>query len=166
MAVVNTVSSIISNADAAPPVHNKPHIDGGMLRVSVATLEIAAGDDDGSTYRFFRVPSGARVHSLRVLNDAITGGTAYNCGLYNIAAQNGGALVNGSLFASSVDMSTARTVPIDLVFEQLDIANAEKRIWELLSLTRDPHITYDVVLRALTVGTVSGTITLQLEYVI
>ena len=55
MAVVNTKSTAISNADASPAVLNNPRVVNGFLRESVGTVEVAAGDDNDSVFYSVRV---------------------------------------------------------------------------------------------------------------
>lgn len=165
MGVVNTLSTAITNGDATPKVLNQPYYDAGLLRSSVGTVEVAAADSDTSTYRFVRIPSGARIQSIRVFCDAITAGTSFDCGIYKTAA-DGGAVVSAAVFASAVDLSSAITAGTEIAFEARDIANVQKRVWEDLSLSVDPFIDYDVVLTANTVGSAAGTITLQVTYVV
>ena len=157
MAVVNTKSTAIANADATPRVPTPSWLENKMLRSSIATVEVAAGDDDGSTFRMARIKTGERVHQLLIANDAITGGTDYVVGLYQTAV-NGGAVVDADIFSTTVDLSSLSSA-LDVTF--VDIANAEKRIWELLGQTEDPFTEYDVVLTANTVGTAAGTIVLR-----
>lgn len=165
MAVVNTKSTIVTNADATPRVHTPLKVAEGKLHEQVATVEVAAADDDGSVFRLFRVLSTWRVSSLEVLNDAITGGAGYDVGVYD-TAENGGAVVDDDVFASAVSMATARVAwPVDVAFEAADIANGEKAIWELLGLSSDPQKYYDIALTGDTVGTAAGTITGRLRYV-
>lgn len=166
MAVVNSKSTLVTNADASPAVMTANVIAGAVVKESVATREIAAADDDTSVYRFTRIASGARVSQLLFANDAITGGTSFDCGLYDIAA-NGGAVVDADLFLSEVDFSSARAQWTDLTHESAsnDIADVEKVVWQLLGLTSDPQKQYDVCLTGNTVGSGAGTISLTCRYV-
>lgn len=174
MAVVNTKSTGITNADATPLVRSSRYIVSSPLLVSVAKVEVAAGDDDGSVYRFIRLPSNAVIHSIGLYNDAITAGldegeviipTSFDLGLYQTAG-NGGAVASATLFATAVDMSVARISSLDALYEANNIVNIEKRIWELLSLSTDSHINYDVALTSITNGTDAGTICLKIIYTI
>lgn len=165
MGVVNTLSNAITNADATPRVPNSSYIEGGLLRVSVATVEIAAADSDTSVFRFFRLPSGARIHKLMVFCDAITGGTSFDFGLYQTAA-NGGALVDVDAYASAVDLSSAITQGTNILFEAKDIANIEKRVWQDAALTADSFREYDICATANTVGSGAGTVSMLIEYTI
>ena len=127
MPVENRKSTIVGNADAVPAVLTSPRIAGGHLRAQVATIEVAAADDDTSVYRLFRLPSNAKVTAIMVFNDAITGGTSYDVGLYRTAA-DGGAAVDVDAFASAVDMSSARAAagPLNLTFEAQNIDKIEQ----------------------------------------
>ncbi len=158
MAVANTKSTLITNADATTPTLSAAHL-GGLQR-PVGVVEVAAADDDTSVYRFFRVHSSDRIHQLLLLNDAITAGTAYHVGLHQTAA-NGGAAADEDLFATSVDLSSARVAPLDVLHEALNIDKAEKQIWELLGLSSDPGRDYDVTMTGATVGSAAGTIVLK-----
>lgn len=166
MGVVNTKSTIVTNADATPRVKTDALLAGGRLRSQAATVEVAAGDDDTSVFRMFRVHSSWRIHGLTLLNDAITGGTSYDVGLYDIADADG-AVLDADAFAAAVDLSSARVAPLDVANHTLNIDKAENAIWQLagLSLTSDPNKFYDIALTANTVGSGAGTITMRLAYV-
>lgn len=167
MAVANTKSTAITNADATQPrVQTQSWIQKAEVFATVATVEVAAADDDASVYRMVRVPSSARIHSIEIVSDAITGGTAYDVGVYKVAGDAAGAVVDADLFADGLDLSAGNTVPVDITFAARDIADIEKRLWELLGLSADPHKEYDICLTADTVGTGAGTISLRVEYVI
>ncbi len=162
MAVVNTKSTIVTNKDATPPKANDNVLDGGRLKGFHATVEVAAADDDGSTLRMFRVHSSWLISRLEVFNDAITAGTSYDVGLYQ-TAENGGAVKAATAYASVVDMSTARVVPLDVTFEARNIDQMEKRVWQDAGDASDPNRFYDVVLRANTIGTAAGTISMRMQ---
>jgi len=168
MAVVNTKATAITNDDAVPSVINSRLIDGGIVRSSVGTVEVAVADDDGSVYRFVRIPSGARITSINVFCDAITAGSVYHCGLYRTAV-DGGAVVDADLFGATITMANARGVGMtvataDVLFFTLDIATIEKKIWEQLALAADPLIQYDICLTGATVGSAAGTLSLRVHW--
>lgn len=160
MAVANTKSTLVTKLDTGKGA--PLYLSGASPHAAAATLEVAAADDNNSVYRFARVHSSWRVTSIGLYNDAITGGTAFDCGLY---ASADGAAVDSDLFATAVDLSTARTVPTEILFEALDIAKIDKRIWELLGLAADPQVEYDLCLTGTTVGTGAGTISLAVQWV-
>lgn len=164
MAVVNTKSTSITNADAIPIVLNSPLDTHGILRESVDTLEVAAADSDTSTYRFARVHSSWRPSQITVFNDAIAGGTVYDCGLYR-TAQDGGAVVSAAAFASNVDISAGTILGTEMLFTTLNVDQIRKKFWEIAGATLDPNYWYDIVLTGDTVGTGAGTICMRTRYV-
>ena len=65
MAIVNTKGSInIDGLDQVPVLMPNSKTSKGNVVNSIDTLEIAAADDDTSTYRLARVPSNAVLSSL------------------------------------------------------------------------------------------------------
>lgn len=123
---------------------------------AVATVSVAAADDDGSVYRLFaNMPSNAVPVSICIHNTAVTGGTDYDLGLYKA----GGVVVDKDILADGLDMSTARTVATvnNAGMTTIAIADGVKTFAEL-SAQDDPDASYDIVLTANTVGTAAGTI--------
>lgn len=161
-AVANTLSTLVTNSDASPPVMNQALVDGGRVRERVGTVEIAAADDDTSVYRMMRVRSSDRISELLVHNDAITGGTDFDLGVYDPASR-GGAVVDINCFADAVDLSSAQA-GVNITFEGGDVANIAKPLWEILGLSSDPELEYDVCFTGVTVGSGAGTVSLQARY--
>jgi len=121
--------------------------------ILVGTVSVAAADDDGSIFRVFAsVPSNAIPISLEVVNTAITGGTSYGFGLYR---SNLGSVVNATVLASAIDMSSARTIATSN-----NVGLSALTLGELASLSgaTNPDDSYDIALTATTVGTAAGTI--------
>ncbi len=167
MAVANTKTTAISNADANPSVTNPHYAEKANDYNTPFQVAVLAADDDGSVYRIARLPSSAVLLAIPTVNTAITGGTSYNLGFYQ-TTQNGGAIVgSGNQIATAVDMSAARgaTGPLDLRFEAAAVTTAGQRIWEILGLTADPGIEYDLAFTAATVGTGAGTIGGYVSYI-
>lgn len=162
MAVVNTKSTAITNADAG--TFNLPHLVKGSVLEGVGVVSVAAADDDNSVYRITRVPSNARVTSVKVVNDAITGGTAYAVGFRRTAEDGGAAVGSANQLAATVDMSSARAVPTEVL--AVTELNSDKRVFELLGLSADPNLQYDICLLASTVGSGAGDIAVKVQYVI
>ena len=164
MAVVNTKSTAISNADASPAVLNNPRVVNGFLRESVGTVEVAAGDDDTSVFRFVRVPSNARISTVEIACDAITGGTDYDVGVYDTAAA-GGAVVSVNLFGDAIDLSSALAFT-DVTYETTPTnkSKVDQELWQLLGLTSDPAKFYDICATGVTVGSGAGTISMRVRF--
>lgn len=167
---VNVNSTQITNDLATPAVLNNPYLAGGTFREFVDVCAVGSGDGAASTYRFCRIPSNARISDIEVMNDALTTGTSYKCGVLGI---NGGGVVVASsdqiFMPVGTTMVTARNTWTSLYFPAIGagaaaVANIPKRIWELLGLTSDPNATYDVVITAVTASTVNGNISIKLAF--
>jgi hypothetical protein len=137
----------------------------GDLRVSSATVAVAAADDDGSKYFMLPIFSTWSIKHIWLYNDAITAGTVYDVGLYSSAETP--AAVSAEAYASDVDLSSARTSsPIDVAFEARDIVKVNQKVWEDAGLTADPNVWYYLTLVGATVGTAAGDITVIVEYTV
>ena len=165
MAVANNKSTVITNADATPPTINSSYLARGAVYEAVGIATVAAADDDNSVYRIARVPSNARVTSLKLNNAAITGSSAWIAGFYDTAAVNSGAIIgSGNQLMTTKDISAGLTVPTECL--TVTAANSEKRVWELLGLSSDPNKQYDICLTANTVGSAAGTVGCRIQYVV
>lgn len=151
MATEDLKSAAITNMVATPPALTNAAIHGGHLRAASGSFTPLAAADVASTYRAFRIPSNARVHSITVSCAAFAAG-AVDIGLY---AKDGGAVVDADFFASAVSLASKRE-KLEVMFESAvyTAANQEKRLWEALGLSSDPKTEYDV---AATVTTQFGT---------
>lgn len=170
MAVANTKSTAITNRDATPAVLSNSAITRGVKMIAKGVCAVLAADDDGSVYRFAELPSNAIIHSIKIRNDALTGATSWDCGIYRTTA-DGGAVVDADLFASAVDIN-AGLAGTEIRFEAGTtalIAYAEYRLWQIADLgaatyASDPGYTFDICLTANTVGSGAGNILLEIEY--
>lgn len=143
MAVVNLKSQQITDMTATPRVPVNGRVQGGALLESSGTVASNADDTIASTYRFCRVPSNACVSQVLIsAADASTAG-AVNVGLYQV---DGGAVVDADLFASAFDLSGGPYTNQDITFESGEYTNAEadNPLWEVLGLSADPGIEYDL----------------------
>lgn len=172
MAVVNIKSTVVSNADSTPVILNNPYQAYGGDYTETAFAAAGATDSAASVYRFFRIPSGARIMDVQVMNDANTAGTSYKCGVLFVAGDGGGVVVAGSdqICFAAVTMAAARNIWTSLYFPSILaagglVANTGLRIWELLGLTADPFKIYDFAISATTAGTAGGNMAVQLSYV-
>ncbi len=135
-----------------------PNLAGGSRAlITVQSFEIAAADDDGSVYRIGRIASNALLLDCKIACSAITGGTDFDLGLYHI---NKGDVVDADLFMSGQSFAVASRVIDGL--SAVDVKDANKRIWELLGLPKDPMIQYDLAITANTVGSADGEVSIKL----
>lgn len=138
---------------------------GSGVIVMTQTFEVAAADDDGSVYRVFPDVNPHLVPiKVEVVNDAITGGTSFDFGLYN---PNSGAVVNKNVLASAVSMASARAVGSEgSLLSAVNRADLGKTLFDLVSGAIGAlKGGYDLALTANTVGTVAGTITVTAYFV-
>lgn len=157
-------STIATNHKATPPTKNPTTSTEGTLKSSSCTISIAAADADGDIYHMLPVFSSWSIKHIWVYNDAVTGGTSYDIGLYTTAATP--VVVDVDAYASAVDMSSARTsAPIDAAFEARNITAIAQKVHQDGAVTTDPGAWYWLSLTANTVGTAQGDITLVVEYV-
>lgn len=164
MAVVTTKSTAITNRDATPPVKNGLQLGPRPLYEQVATVELANGDSIGSKLVLMSLPSNARMSALWLLCDAITSGAA-DFGIYRTTA-DGGAVVDADVFASAQSIASAITTGTNILHESgvTDIAYIEKPLWQLLGLTADPNVMYDLVATLTAATTAAGTLTVRVSY--
>lgn len=165
MAVANTKSAAIQANESIPVTQVASFLsaNGAPLNVAVATVEVAAADDNASVYRMLQVPSNAIITRLEILNDAIAGATDYDVGLYK-QARYGGAAVDVDLLCDGLDMTVERYLPLDATFQIRGIETAEQRLWQLLGLTADPQVVYELCFTANTVGTAAGTLSIRVQW--
>lgn len=162
MAVVNVKSTAISNADATPRIANSPYIDSAMKRAAVGKASIAAADSVGSTYRMARIPSSARIVSFSRTNGASGATGQVDVGLYRTAA-DGGAVVDSDILHNEMVLESAGN---NVVAGQVAAGDKEKRLWELLGLTADPGVDYDVTLTLTEVCASGIDVAIDIEYVL
>jgi hypothetical protein len=138
---------------------------GDKVVVMVATEEIAAADDDGSVYRFFRsVPSNLIPIEITVMSDGVTGMSDTDLGLYQVgedaAVVDKDVLMDGQTLASALTRATGH----QLGLANVNIADAGKTL-AVLSAQTDPDPSYDICLTANTVGSGAGTVTIIAKFV-
>ena len=162
MADIN--SDVIANIIATPAVKNPVQLVGGRTRSKVGEVELGGAQSNNDVLRFFRVKSGDRIGSLKLSCDALSGATDVNFGLHVAGA--GGASVDGNIF------DDAQTLAVGLIRQEkrvgadstLNLDTLNLRVWQLLSLSSDPAVEYDVTATLVTAGSASGTVVLEMEY--
>ena len=137
------------------------HVNGAKLVTAVTTFEVADTDDDGSVYRLFKGLNPNLIPlDIKINNDAITGGTDWDLGLYQ---GNGGKVIDKDVFADGIDLSTARTSGSEVSgLSAVAIENLTKKLFEHAGHTIATKLdSYDLALTANTVGTAAGTVTVR-----
>lgn len=155
-------STLVSNYEATPRVHTAAHHSGARVRRIVASVEKGSGDGNGSKVFLCPVWSGWSIQSIRLFNDALSGATSVDVGIYQDDASTA---ADADVYASAISLASASTVGTEVAFEARDVASAANRTWEDLGLSADPNRWYYLALTGTTFGTAAGTISAVVEYV-
>lgn len=148
------------NSDLAAGRFASPYNQSGFVEgVINQAVDVAVADDDGSIYRLGRIRSSDVPARSQIACQAITNGTDYDLGVYKAGV--GGAVVSKDVFMNGQTMASASITINGL--SALTGANFGKQLWEILGLTSDPQIEYDLVLTANTVGSAAGRINVIYE---
>jgi hypothetical protein len=158
MAVQNYFTNDATNVG----VKQEPGQNAQELIIMIATLEVAAADDDTSTWLLFKgLPNSFRPVRGTLMCDAITAGTDYDIGLYN---SDTGVEVDKDIFLDGQTLASASKTLNALGSVDIADIGAKKTLAELLGLTASTaKARYDVVLTGNTVGSAAGTVTVILE---
>ena len=162
MAVVSTKSTLVQNFEAKPNQFNPAALLYGRRRGIVGTVSVAAADDDGSKYVLCPVRSSWVIPSIRLFNDAITGGTGYDVGIYDLAL----AAVDDDAYASAISLASVSSVGVEVAFEARDITRIGQKVWQDVGLTADPQSWYYLALTGDTVGTVAGDVSFDVTVLV
>lgn len=162
MGVVATESTAVANHIAVPAVKSDVSINGGRKRFATAKVAIAADDDDTSVYYLLPVHSSWVITSIRLFNDAITGGTDFNVGLYNADLTD----KDENAYADAISLASASTDGTELAFEIRDITALGQRVYQDAGETEDPGVWYLLALTGVTVGSGAGDVVVDLTYTI
>lgn len=150
---------------AAGKLEKAALVSGGKVVVMVATEELAADDDNGSVYRFFKsVPSNLIPVEITIVNDAITNGTDFDLGLYKVGV--GGAEVDKDVLMDGQTLANAltRATGHQLGLKDVDAANIGKTL-AALSAQIEPDPAYDICLTGNVVGTAAGTVSVIAKFI-
>ena len=162
MAVVRTPSDILANVYATPTGQaNADYLDGADVLRKTGTITVGATDSATSVYPVCQVSSGDFLMDIAYINTALGTSAAASLGLYQ---PNTSTAVSIALFATTLSMVAATTVPTSVRYTNLTATSANKRVWELLGLSKDPGIFYDLAWTLTTAGTGGGTIATLVSY--
>ena len=160
MAIVNGNELLnLTGAALAVPTLSASKTNGARVQYVAATLEVAAADDNASTFRVARLPSNVILKEIKVGCDAITAGTDYDLGI----AYANGAVIDANNLADALDFSSASKFALDGL-KDVAIENLGKELWQLAGLTVDPNSSLDILLTANAIGTAAGTISFKIEF--
>lgn len=171
-------STFITNRDATPKVLSDSFLVGGQYEEVIGSVLVGAADTAKSFYRLVTVPSNARVSEIWWQADAIgsSGSTSLDVGVfYPTTIPQGGAnfLANtlaGTLISSSI-FATALTAAAPVALTQITnqslnylIPNQELPLWQVLGLTADPEIDFDLGFSVRVATLAAGYVGLKCKY--
>lgn len=163
MASIN--SMLITNRNATPPVANEPWTNAKVKTTGSGIIEVSTSEVTNNIFRFCRVRSNAVIREVLLSCDAIPTTGAMDVGLRETAT-NGGGVVDNNFFATAQDLTSALvTSNVAHGGGAYDIADRNKRIWEVLGLSEDPNKWYDVVGVVTTNMGGAGTLAVEVTYV-
>jgi hypothetical protein len=183
--MANRLSSYLSGALAKPAVNQRAHEV--VFSSGPITTSVLAADSDGIIFPVYSVPSHARVVAVIVGNDAITGGTDYNFGIYNSGDWNSAdqAVRDVDIYVDGISMAAARDELIDpaqvlagSIGSMLNVLGQgagaitglqyARQVWEDagLSAAPTPGTMFDLCWTAPTVGSGAGTIRTTILYTV
>lgn len=165
-AVVTVKSALVTNRDATPAVLKSRILQGAPVMHARGVCALANGDSAASKYIYFSLPSNAVPISVRVTAPDIGTTTTMDIGLYKVT-RDGGAVVDADAFTAAKVLNAGAIAKSESVAGNLQtVANSEKMLWELLGLTADPQIPYDVVGTLVGAADAAGSVLIECDYVI
>lgn len=134
-----------------------------------SVFQITAGDSAGSVYRLFdELPANTRIKSLSILNDAITGATDVDFGIYIPTTQGyTGAVVEVDFFDNGKSLATGHAVGAPLVgMTNVALSDFGHSLDEIMRGTfadPGPPSAYDIALTLNTAATSTGYVVVTME---
>lgn len=174
MAVVKTLSAVLTNRDATPPVLNANSARGGVLKSGFGSVAVGAADSATSYYPLVEVPSNAVIRG--VLVSAVAGMTtlAGNIGVFkntkNAAGVTTGVAANtgsDTIFASAQSLATVlKRSDVTQTSTTYSTDKMEQPLWQAIGLTSDPGGTFDIGIAVTTANTgAAGRVGIEVQYV-
>ena len=159
-----TISQLIQDQDATPPVKLNTLEKGGVLRTAIGVLTFTAGTVN-QTYAFVRVPKRARISDIRATHAAMSSGS-FKLGLFR---PQDGIAVDDDVFSTAVNVASARTndsiQDLPLAADRAkDIATLYSTAISTASATNDQE--FDIVATVVTVAGSGGAMAIEVDYVL
>jgi hypothetical protein len=134
-----------------------PVFSEARVRAISSTVTVDAAASIGSKHYFGQVPSGAIIDPSSLIHSSgIT-----SCNDYDLGLELNGVVKDADILADGIDVSGAGT---DSAVAAVANANLGKRLWELLGLTSDPNVMYDIVGTMKAAATGAGTLHANIKY--
>lgn len=169
-------STLLTNRDATPKVLTDGYLSGGLYEEAQGSVKTGATDTANSYYRLVSVPSNARVSSIFWQSDALGSGCVVDVGVFYpttvptgggnfLAASLGGTIVGTSFFATGLTAPAANALTeITNQSTNYSIPLQETPLWNVLGLTADPEIDFDIGFVTRVATAAAGYIGLKVRY--
>ena len=170
MAVINTADDKLEHPQ------NHGTLGGWRVLRLAKLISIASGDDDGSKFLIAELPAEAILDEITLEVAAITGGSAYDVGIYDVA----GTAIDADKFAANLDLSSTTGLPtgplgapIRQAMVDLNPDEVNKMLYELAGHVNKTFPAsgetlkaskYRIVLTADTIGSVAADIIARVQY--
>lgn len=140
-------------------------INGAPVKKVLFSFEKTAGDINGSIFRVARISPFAKIVSVKLACDALTGFTDIDIGFYK-PIQVGGTEIDKDCLKDGLNPSTGQAALVDM--DAISIANLGKEAYLIAGITAanaKKYGAFDVAITGNTAGTDVGTIAGVIEYV-
>jgi hypothetical protein len=162
MAVVDVSVDTLTTIEGKGVVRRSDYVN----TVKCIKTFVAIGDTDssGSVYRMARIKGVWFPVAIILWNTAISGGTAWDFGLYQ-PREKGGAVINANIYANNVSMATERngiSAPgLDVTHMNQNVGNANQTFgghggWTGAAFPGAPDFEMDLAWTADTIGSPSS----------
>lgn len=164
--MANLTSTLISNINAQPRVLNNANSGAaGEVQNTAAALSVTTSEVSTNVLRFVRVPSNARIISVRNSNTALGGTCAGDIGVYR-TAEDGGAVVDADFFGSAVSFVSAGGPTEQLGESAVNTPLLQAQpLWQALGLTADPRVMYDIAVTLTANVSTNGSLAISVMFV-
>lgn len=133
------------------------HAEGRVRAIVTGPIAVANGDSATSKIYLGKISSSAIPDPASLIyHSAITGLTTLHVGL-----ELNGTLVDVDILAATLDLATAGTKN---PFAAIANADVGKRLYELVGLSGDPGVEYDIIATMNAAATAAGTISALIKY--
>lgn len=181
MSVFTIKSRVIANRDASPPLLTNPENSQGLVKSVVGvekTTNIASDiGGAGTAIKLITIPSNARISRLEYAKEAFGTSSLDIAVFYPTTIPQGGLNAPARSLAGTVVASSLWTTNIsngDVAVGWTDamgaavsptLQNRIKPLWDLLGLSSDPSIDFDLGFSVRTAVTTNGYVGLRASYV-
>lgn len=177
MSAFNIKSTVLANRDATPKVLSEGILAKGVVKEAYGCQKVSSAGSDlnqaGTQIRLISVPSVSRLSELEyagtscgtsVLDVAVWYPTVVPLGAGVTAT--GGSLISSSKFLSNInipDTNQAFTTAFPAI-ATLTVQDQEKPLWQLMGLTSDPNVNFDIGFTVRTACSINGYVALRAKY--